>query len=50
MSQSSTGAGLGLTIVRDIMAAHGGSIAILGNDGGGTIVRLAFPPDGTSRD
>lgn len=50
MSQSSTGAGLGLTIVRDIMAAHGGSIAILGNEHGGTTVRLAFPPDGTSRD
>lgn len=50
MSQSSTGAGLGLTIVRDIMAAHGGSIAILGNEHGGTTVRLAFPPEGTSRD
>jgi len=50
MSQSSAGAGLGLTIVRDIMAAHGGSIAILGNDQGGTTVRLAFPPDGTSRE
>jgi len=50
MSPSSTGAGLGLTIVRDIMAAHGGSIAILGNEEGGTTVRLAFPPDGTSRD
>ncbi|WP_186418870.1 HAMP domain-containing sensor histidine kinase [Bosea sp. CS1GBMeth4] len=44
MSQSSTGAGLGLTIVRDIMAAHGGTLTILGRPGGGTVVRLAFPP------
>lgn len=47
MSQSSTGTGLGLTIVRDIMAAHGGCIAILGNSSGGTTVRLIFPPSGT---
>ena len=44
MSPSSTGAGLGLTIVRDIMAAHGGTLAILGRPGGGTMVRLTFPP------
>lgn len=46
MSQNSTGAGLGLTIVRDIMAAHGGTLAILGRPGGGTMVRLVFPPRG----
>ncbi|MGN6096091.1 MAG: sensor histidine kinase [Bosea sp. (in: a-proteobacteria)] len=44
ISASGTGAGLGLTIVRDIMSAHGGTIAVLGNDGGGTTVRLTFPP------
>ena len=46
MSPSSTGAGLGLTIVRDIMAAHAGTLAILARPGGGTIVRLVFPPRG----
>jgi signal transduction histidine kinase len=44
MSPNSTGAGLGLTIVRDIMAAHGGTLTILGRPGGGTTVRLVFPP------
>jgi signal transduction histidine kinase len=44
MSPNSTGAGLGLTIVRDIMAAHGGTLTILGRPGGGTMVRLIFPP------
>ncbi|KUL96013.1 hypothetical protein DK26_08285 [Bosea sp. WAO] len=44
MSQNSTGAGLGLTIVRDIMAAHGGTLTILGRPQGGTTVRLTFPP------
>lgn len=44
MSPNSTGAGLGLTIVRDIMAAHGGTLTILGRLGGGTMVRLVFPP------
>lgn len=43
MSPNSTGAGLGLTIVRDIMAAHGGTLTILGKPGGGTTIRLTFP-------
>lgn len=47
MSPNSTGAGLGLTIVRDIMAAHGGTLTILGRPGGGTLVRLVFPPHET---
>lgn len=46
VSASTSGAGLGLTIVRDIMAAHGGTIAIRGNDSGGTTVRLVFPVEG----
>ncbi|UZF90696.1 sensor histidine kinase [Bosea sp. NBC_00550] len=48
MSPHSIGAGLGLTIVRDIMAAHGGTIAILGNEAGGTTVRLIFSADGAN--
>lgn len=44
MSPTSSGAGLGLTIVRDIMAAHGGTLTILGRAGGGATVRLVFPP------
>ncbi|MGE7472627.1 sensor histidine kinase [Bosea sp. NPDC003192] len=44
MSPNSTGAGLGLTIVRDIVAAHGGTLTILARPAGGTTVRLAFPP------
>jgi len=44
VSPNSTGAGLGLTIVRDIMAAHGGTLSILGRPGGGTMVRLVFSP------
>lgn len=47
MSPNSTGAGLGLTIVRDIMAAHGGTLTILGRPGGGTVMRLVFPPQET---
>lgn len=42
LSLRSSGAGLGLTIVRDIMAAHGGQLTILETPGGGTTVRLVF--------
>jgi signal transduction histidine kinase len=42
MSPHSTGAGLGLTIVRDIMAAHGGTLDLLDTEGGGTTIRLTF--------
>ncbi|MCC6670105.1 MAG: HAMP domain-containing histidine kinase [Planctomycetes bacterium] len=37
------GVGLGLTLVRHFVEAHGGAIRILGRDGGGTIVRLTLP-------
>jgi signal transduction histidine kinase len=40
------GAGLGLSIVRDIMLRHGGSTKVTDNPGGGTMVVLAFPPQG----
>jgi len=42
LSPRSDGAGLGLTIVRDIMAAHGGQLTIVETPGGGTTVRLLF--------
>ncbi|MGO4815389.1 sensor histidine kinase, partial [Cupriavidus sp. 2MCAB6] len=39
------GSGLGLTIVRDIAAAHGATLALLEGEGGnGLLVRVRFPP------
>jgi len=40
---ASSGAGLGLSIVREIMNAHQGSICVEPNPSGGTIFRLRFP-------
>ncbi|MEL6958014.1 MAG: sensor histidine kinase [Pseudomonadota bacterium] len=37
------GSGLGLTIVREVMEAHGGTMDITNTDGGGACVRLVFP-------
>ena len=37
------GAGLGLAIVREIMKAHGGSVTVADNPGGGALFTLAFP-------
>ena len=37
------GAGLGLSIVREIMAAHGGELVIFSEPGCGTTMRLCFP-------
>ncbi len=37
------GAGLGLAIVREIMKAHGGNVAVADNSGGGAVFTLAFP-------
>jgi signal transduction histidine kinase len=39
----STGSGLGLAIARDIVVAHGGTIAIDSQQGSGTAVRLRLP-------
>jgi signal transduction histidine kinase len=39
----STGSGLGLAIVRDIVEAHGGSVAVTSTPGSGTDVRLTLP-------
>jgi two-component system phosphate regulon sensor histidine kinase PhoR len=37
------GTGLGLTLVRSIMEAHGGSVKIQSNSGQGSSFKLAFP-------
>ncbi|MCP4677106.1 MAG: HAMP domain-containing histidine kinase, partial [Deltaproteobacteria bacterium] len=37
------GVGLGLTLSKRIITAHGGTIAALPRDGGGTIFRVSFP-------
>jgi signal transduction histidine kinase len=39
----STGSGLGLTIARSLVAAHGGTIVARPNPGGGTIVEFTLP-------
>jgi signal transduction histidine kinase len=42
------GTGLGLSIAHAIIKNHGGSISVLGNDGGGTTFLLTLPlPRGT---
>ena len=45
-SSGRTGTGLGLTIARDIMLAHGGSIALAHSGDDGTIFRLELPGSG----
>ena len=38
------GSGLGLAIVRQVAEAHGGAVVAERADGGGTLMRLHFPP------
>jgi signal transduction histidine kinase len=38
-----TGAGLGLTLVQQVVDRHGGNVSIFGATSGGTIVRVEFP-------
>jgi signal transduction histidine kinase len=40
----SGGAGLGLAIVSEIIRAHGGTVAVSDNPGGGAVFTLSFPP------
>ena len=42
-SRSAGGAGLGLAIVREIVAAHHGSVVITDRPGGGTRVTVQLP-------
>ncbi len=44
------GAGLGLTICKGLVEAHGGEIAILERDGGGALVAIRLPLQTTSAD
>jgi signal transduction histidine kinase len=43
------GAGLGLAIVHETMKAHGGSVEVADNPGGGAVFSLVFPSDGDDR-
>jgi two-component system sensor histidine kinase BaeS len=40
----STGSGLGLTISRDLVEAHGGSIEVTSTDSAGTTMTVRLPP------
>ena len=40
---TSTGSGLGLTISRDLIAAHGGTLDVVSTGSSGTVVRLILP-------
>ena len=42
-SRHSGGAGLGLSICKAIVDAHGGSIQALGSDAGGLLIRITLP-------
>lgn len=43
-ARSMPGSGLGLSIVRQVAEAHGGTVEAESPDGGGTAMRLRFPP------
>jgi signal transduction histidine kinase len=47
-SRNNGGAGLGLAIVAELVAAHGGAIAVEGQPGHGTTMRVTLPQQ-TSR-
>ncbi len=46
-ARSRPGSGLGLSIVHDLVVAHGGTVAAANRPGGGAVVRVAFPPPAT---
>ncbi|TSD85118.1 hypothetical protein FFK22_029015 [Mycobacterium sp. KBS0706] len=43
LTRTTAGTGLGLPITKGLVEAHGGSLAITSEPGGGTIVRIIFP-------
>ncbi len=43
VSTKRRGSGLGLSLVRDIMTQHGGSVGLENREGGGACARLVFP-------
>jgi two-component system sensor histidine kinase MprB len=42
-ARATPGSGLGLAIVRQVVESHGGTVSAGTADGGGTVVKLAFP-------
>ncbi len=47
-ARGTPGSGLGLAIVRQVVESHGGTVTAGAADGGGTVVRLAFPHENSS--
>jgi signal transduction histidine kinase len=43
-STKASGTGLGLTLCREIVEAHGGTLEVASRDGGGVAVRIWLPP------
>ena len=46
-ARSYEGTGLGLSLVKGLVALHGGTFAITSEEGRGTVVKVSFPKDGS---